>query len=156
MLEQLRTELEEAAFLVVKEAGQKKIHSKIVNCLVILSRIESGDSNKALPPKDAEVAEINKVSRKLKRWANHQDQYNSKILNAYLELRRSGEKEITEDALNAELGPNTWFTSNFSQMKSIADKNHGKVFHQVGELIEIWTPVVSAVREYEKKVFGEL
>ena len=45
---------------------------------------------------DTESEELRKVSRKLKLWAKRQGQINTRILNAYLELVRSGEKHITE------------------------------------------------------------
>ena len=153
MFEQLRSELEEAAFLVVKDADEKVIHSKIVKCLVILSQIENGESTEHRTPEEVEVSEINKVSRRLKMWAKRQNQYNSKILNAFLALRREGKTKISEADLEGKLGPNTWFSANYSQMKSFADKNHGKVFQQSGEFIEIWRPISQAVNEYESKVF---
>ena len=57
-----------------------------------------------------------------------------------------------EADIKDKLGQNTWFSSNFAQMKSISDKNHGKVFHQIGKIIEIWEPVAQAVNAYESNV----
>lgn len=155
MFEQLRSELEETAFLVAGKAGEKVIHSKILNCLVILSQLERGEATDHRTQAEIEVSEVNKVSRRLRMWAKRQNQYNSKILNAFLALKRKGHSKITEADLDAEIGPNTWFASNFAQMKSIADKNHGKVFQQTGEFIEIWQPVSKAVKAYESIIFAK-
>jgi len=153
MFELLRSELEEAAFLLAKDSEPKKVHSKILNCLVILSNIEGGLAQKSPISKISQSEEIAKVSRKLKKWVNNQKQYNSRILTSYLKLKRNGVKQITEADLKAEIGPNTWFSNSYSQMKNIAEKNNGKVFDQHGEYIEIWKPVEKAVREYENQVF---
>lgn len=153
MLESLKIELEEAAFLVAKDADPKDIHAKIVNCLAMLNQIENGATVGSRTQGEIQASEVNKVSRRLKMWVKRQNQYNSKILNAYLDIRRAGNVHITESDIDSKLGPNTWFASNISQMKSIADKNHGKVFHQVGDYLEIWEPVKKAVTEYESNVY---
>ncbi len=153
MFELLKSELEEAAFLLAKDSKPKKVHSKILSCLVILSNIEDGLTQKSPVSKMSHSEEIAKVSRKLKKWVNNQEQYNSRILTSYLKLKRNGAQQITEANLKAETGSNTWFSSSYSQMKNITKKNNGKVFNQNGEYIEIWKPVEKAVKEYENQVF---
>ena len=67
--------------------------------------------------------EMNKVQRRLEQWAQpkKQKQINAKILNAFLELRRSGRKGITEkDIQNKSYIPT--FKNNFTQMKEIGEK----------------------------------
>lgn len=154
MYDQLKAELEEAAFMLVDDARRHEIHSKLVNCLVILDKWKDNDSEIDRSSND-EAQEIKKVSRRLKLWAksNRQSQYNSKILNAYLELRRSGKTKISEEDIKSKLGLNTWFSHNFLQMKIIADRNHGKVFEVKGEYVNIWKPVEAVVNNYEKQVF---
>jgi hypothetical protein len=100
-----------------------------------------------------DIEEVRKVNRRLKFWAKRQDQINSKILNAFLKLKRSGLTTIKEVDLKNELPEEKTFDINFSQMKSIAEKNHGKVFEQYGENISIWSPVAKSIDEYEKIVF---
>ena len=83
--------------------------------------------------------EMNKVQRRLEQWAQpkKQKQINAKILNAFLELRRSGRKGITEkDIQNKSYIPT--FKNNFFQMKEIGERNHGKIFEQRDDYIEIW------------------
>ncbi len=147
--------LESAAFLVSKGASEKEAHSEIVQSLVVLSEIESVLVKLTAPEthKKSNVLEVNKVRRRLKLWAKRPNQINSKILNAYLKLERSGATAITESDLRNELPEEKSFESNFSQMKIIAEKNHGKVFEQYGENISLWNPVIEGIREYEKIVF---
>ncbi len=100
--------------------------------------------------------EINKVSRRLELRAmpDHQSKYNVRILNAFLELRRAGKQTITKEEINTKLGLKPWFWTNFTQMKTIAKKNHGKVFEVSGSNVTIWQPVLAAVKAYEEQVFA--
>lgn len=152
----LKKKLESVAFLVSKGGMEREAHAKIVQSLVIVSELDATFSREPVKEASAEVdiQEINKISRRLKLWAKRQHQENSKILNAYLQLKRSGATKITENDLKAAIPENSQFESNFSQMKIIAEKNHGKIFDQYGEYIEIWKPVVSHIDEYEEVVFG--
>ncbi|VAW85261.1 hypothetical protein MNBD_GAMMA18-1724 [hydrothermal vent metagenome] len=152
---QLRENLETAAFLVSKGESEKEAHSQIVQSLVGLSEIEALflASTSVVDANKSDSKEVNKVNRRLKLWASRQNQINSKILNAFLKLERSGVSSITESDLKKQLPEEASFDSNFLQMKIIADRNHGKVFEQSGEKISIWKPVITGVREYEKKIF---
>ena len=166
---QLRNKLESAAFLVSKEGAAKEAHSEVVQCLILLSELESSclgpvkasPSINALHKKEEYSnedihKEINKVSNRLKLWAKRPNQINSKILNAFLRLERSGVSVITEKDLKGKVPEIKSFESNFSQMKIIAEKNHGKLFEQYGERITLWQPSASEVRNYEKMVFGDI
>jgi len=157
-LSELKNKLESVAFLVSKEGAAKEAHAELIQGLIIVSELESiyetpKDLSSPIVPTKRDSVEINKVSRRLKLWAKRPNQINSKILNAFLKLERSGVSVITENNLKNELSEEKSFESNFAQMKIIAEKNHGKVFDQYGENIVLWPPVVSNVREYEKVVF---
>jgi len=114
-----------------------------------------------LPPVLSDVHEIQKVEHRLKLWANRPHQINYRILKKWIELKDIQDMDkITEDDLaNAliedglEGGYNTFYT-NFAQMKTIALKNHGKVFSVENGLIEIWAPVIDAVLDFKSKVFA--
>lgn len=155
-LESLKSEIEDAAFMLIDDASRKEIHAKLVNCLVILNQITGNKKQLDSTGSAFDKAEVAKVARRLRMWAKpeRQGQYNSRILNAYLELRRSGHAKITEDDLSNKLGPSTWFLPNFTQMKAIADRNHGKVFDADGPFLTVWEPVKPLVTEYEKTVYG--
>ena len=98
------------------------------------------------------VNEVNRVASRLTLWANNPHQINSRILNAYLTLKRSGERQITVGMLKVEYGEAN-FNTNFVQMRNIAANNHGKVFELSGELVEIWQPVAGLISQYEVSVF---
>ncbi|WP_321276727.1 hypothetical protein [Thiomicrorhabdus indica] len=151
MIEQLKSELEEIAFMLGEDAERKDIHSKVIKCLVILE-----NSSITEPQISVDQAEVNKVKRRLKMWAkpDRQSQYNSQILNAFLKLSASNSRNVTEQNLSGFLGNPVWFTQNFNQMKSISDRNHGKVFEEIGSAINIWEPIKPHVSEYQKQVFA--
>jgi len=147
--------LESAAFLVSRGGAEKDAHSEIVQSLIIVSELEAllNKQNTQITDEIIDVQEVNKVNRRLKLWAKRPNQINSKILNAFLRLKRSGFTTITEVDLKNELPEEKSFESNFLQMKIIAAKNHGKVFEQYGENISLWSPVVTGINEYENIVF---
>ncbi|MDP3837390.1 MAG: hypothetical protein Q8Q54_00545 [Methylococcales bacterium] len=152
-LAQLKNKLESTAFLVTKQGSEQQAHSEIVQCLIILSDIEAIYSNAGNGYSSSDNTinnEINKVSSRLKLWAKRPDQINSRILNAFLKLERSGLTVITENALKGELSELNSFESNFVQMKTIAERNHGKVFEQNGDEVTLWQPIIPYVRQYEK------
>lgn len=157
-LSQLKDKLESTAFLVSKSGNEKQIHSEIVQSLVILSEISqllSTRNNSQHEKKYSveEEGEVRKVRNRLRLWAKRQGQINSRILNSFLKLERSGVSVITESALRNDLLDVSKFESNFSQMKVIAEKNHGKIFDQYGDKVILWEPIISSVREYEELVF---
>ncbi|MFT6114068.1 MAG: hypothetical protein ACJA10_001005 [Oleispira sp.] len=106
----------------------------------------------AVPDDVLTVNEVNRVAGRLTLWVNNPHQINSRILNAYLTLRRSRENLITVGMLQAEYGEAN-FNTNFVQMRNIAANNHGKVFELNGELVEIWQPVARLIEQYEENVF---
>ncbi len=153
----LKSRLESAAFLVSKEGAEREAHSEIVQSLILVSEIESHLTapNKINTAGGTDIHEANKVRRRLKLWSGRQNQINAKILNAYLRLQRGGKSIITELDLRNELPEEQSFETNFTQMKIIAERNHGKIFDQHGERVTIWEPVANDVREYENIIFGE-
>lgn len=101
-----------------------------------------------------EAEEVRKVERKLSRWAQNQQQINSKILNTFLELKSEGVGKITEDLLTKRYGNYGEFSRNYSQMKIISPRNHAKVFDVKNGVVEIWEPVKRFVEEYKRVVFN--
>lgn len=104
---------------------------------------------------EAEPEEVRKVIRKLKLWAKRQVQINSRILNAYLTLERSGQKRITEFNIQSVV-PDIGlpFLTNFTQMRNSGEKNHGKIFEVYGDEVKLWEPIIPYIREYEDVVFN--
>lgn len=156
-LSELRNTLETLAFLVTQEGTAREAHAEIVKSLVLLSEIETGypDSKEPIASAEAVSAEVNKVGRRLRLWAKRPDQINSKILTAFLRLKRAGAESVTESDLRNKLPEETSFDSNFAQMKIIAERNHGKIFEQYGDTITLWKPIIPAVRKFEKSIFQD-
>jgi hypothetical protein len=153
----LRDQLESAAFLVAQPSEHKAAHKAIVKALILLTELDvaRSDTESAKSSGVSNSDEIDKVNRRLKLWAKRPHQINSRILTAYLKLERQGVSPITDEALNAAVGNESSFSSNFLQMRISAEKNHGKVFEQNGEKVTLWPPVIPAVREFEGKVLAD-
>lgn len=95
--------------------------------------------------------EINKVQNRLPKWFNNPDQYNSKILYAFLRLQDSPEKPVDYELLRKETDIGGKFKSNFDQMKNFGEKNHGKIFEQKGTNVYLWDEIKTfLLSEYEK------
>jgi hypothetical protein len=159
-LSQVELVFENVAFLIAKEAQAKEIHSTIIKGLIILSEVKKSITTKDIKENEysqSEADEIKKVERKLRFWIKpeRQENINSRILNTFLKLKKYGNKHITEIDIQNKLPDLKDFKNNFDQMKNIAEKNHGKIFEQNGDNIEIWKPVSKFVSEYEKVVFQE-
>lgn len=156
-LRQLKENLESAAFLVGKGDSEKQVHSEIIQSLILVSEIDATIASPAVaqPFAENDSHEIKKVQRRLKLWSRRPNQINSKILNAYLKLKRSGADIVTEQMLKSELPDESSFDSNFAQMKIIAEKNHGKIFDLHGEQVTLWPPIAQDVAEYEQVVFRD-
>jgi len=121
---QLKDKLESTAFIISKGGNEKQAHSEIVQSLVIVSEVLQliegiNHQDKSIDKSLSDITdagEVNKVARRLKSWAKHQDNINAKILNAFLELERSGVSIITEEALKNKLPELNTFKTNFNQM----------------------------------------
>ncbi len=145
-----------AFHIVAKEISTKETHSMVLEGLEILSDIEKSiktENTKENQCNQNENNEIKKVQSRLKLWAKseRQGQINVRILNAFLGLKQTKDGCITVDDIQNEL-PSTNIQSNLQQMTNIAEKNHGKIFEQNVNCIEIWDPVCLFVSEYEKTI----
>jgi hypothetical protein len=153
-IKQLEVLLSDMAFQVSQNAPAKEIHSQIVQALVVVDKLKTlkGGVSSSDNTEQAQTAEINKVQRRLRLWAKRHNQINHKILVAFLRLRNTGQETITESDLRKSLDDADTFDTNFVQMKNISEKNHGKIFEQLGERVVIWPPVEKYVIEFEEMV----
>lgn len=136
-----------ALVLLVKTAELKKAILKPKGS--VSSRpIESAEKN---DPINFNADEINKVARKLPKWANNPHQINSKILSLFLYLQQKNPMGVSEADLKNSYVNDSEFDRNFPQMKSISPKNHAKVFELSNGVVEIWPSVRSIVSDYERK-----
>ena len=163
-------DLQAAIQMLIFDIGQKKDHEVLHNsALDILMRTvelkktlnksstanNTTSSQKRPSPENEQLSEINKVARKLPKWANKPSQINTRILTSFLELQKEGFKEITEDMLCTKYGNVPEFHRNFPQMKSIQPKNHAKVFDCHHGIVNIWEPVANHIKQFENTVLSE-
>lgn len=76
-------------------------------------------------------------------WANRPHQACSQILRAFLQLEMQG-RPVTLSALRSYCTDNLkvgGFDANYASMKTDAGNSYGKVFFDVGEVVDIWPEV---------------
>lgn len=174
----LKDNLEAVAFLVSKGSYEKEAHSKIVQSLVLLAQIETeiydllntqgvsladNPEPKIMPSpatrndnirysnnNEKNVSlEIAKVSRRVPRWFKNPGQFNSTILNAFLELYTQ-QDQVTVQMLRTKCHTVNDFEGNYNQMKNFGEKNHGKVFEETNGIVTLWKPVKEFILELYK------
>ena len=174
----LKESLEVVAFLVSKGTYEKEAHSKIVQSLVLLAQIETevydllntqavsladNPEPKITPslaaPNDRiscsnnkennAAIEIAKVRRRVPRWFKNPSQYNSTILNAFLELYDQ-QNQVAVQMLRNKCQTVNDFEGNYNQMKNFGEKNHGKVFEETNGIVTLWKPVKEFILELYK------
>ncbi|WP_368029205.1 hypothetical protein [Arcobacter sp. s6] len=136
-------ELEELLFSILSDSNR------------LLNNLNDNEINKkeSSTLERTEEEEIQRVKKKIPSWLSKPNQFNYKILIAYLKLSNKNINTVHINDLENEAGleNSQKFISNFNQMKIISYKNHGKVFTEENGIITLWNPVASfIVNEYEK------
>lgn len=67
-------------------------------------------------------------------------------------LLQTSEGRVTEHRLRQEVNKGSNFDSNFTQMRIIAVRNHGKLFDIENGEIHIWEPVKSHVGKFKTHI----
>lgn len=136
-------ELEELLFSIITDA--KKLLDKVNDEEIITNNMSSQNRT--------DEEEIIRVKKKIPSWFSKPNQYNHKILVAYMKLSNKNKNTVSIEELEKESGlkNSQTFISNFNQMKIISYKNHGKVFTEENGIITLWFPVADyIVAEYAK------
>lgn len=109
---------------------------------------------KKLEKHQLEAQEIEKVKRKLPLWLEKRNQYNYKILKAFMDLSNNGNHSVNIISLERYLNFNDSkkFLAHYNQLKTISAKNHGKIFEENNQQISLWEPV----EEFIKKEFKNI
>ena len=172
LIDSLKNNTEQLIFDIASDTEKQIIHKNSLGIFADLTQlqkiIESPSFKTCLDLDTTRIAmdieqspqhtEINKVARRLKKWAtlNGKEQANSKILQAFLKLRKRGHDPITEKDLKKEYckeeGDADKFNRNFPQMKIISPKNHGKVFEEKYGNVVVWKPIEDFVNEFDKSI----
>jgi hypothetical protein len=93
-----------------------------------------------------------KIHNRVPNWLRKPHQTNSQILLNYLKLRNNRDS-IAIDSLEQSCRNIKNFKSNYQGMKNFGEKNHGKVFNEVGNQVFLWEPVRSFIEnEYAKYI----
>jgi len=89
---------------------------------------------------------------RIKRWSEHPEQYNSKIIRAYLKLERNGSVQL--DALRRLCSDQNdgfyvpTFSTNYAQMKQNGGHANGKVFYDEDGVVYMCSRVREEVRRW--------
>lgn len=144
--------------LALSEASKldssSNIQRHLVNALMDLGQLRNSlpKTVEAHQNTNIEAEEVRKVSRKIRnKWSKNPNQKNTLILSAFLRLKNQGVEKITFEMIEQEIGLGTGFYPSFQQMKTISEKNNGKVFETFGEFIEIWPPVKNIIDSFNKE-----
>jgi hypothetical protein len=99
----------------------------------------------------SEASEIKKIKRKIPIWLDRPHQINHKILTTFMRLSENNKFSIPISTLEKNLEIDD-FKSNYNQMKTISERNHGKVFQEQNGEITLWQPIADfIIDEYLKK-----
>ncbi len=148
--------LEELSRLNSKDGELDKSRSMALDLLFELSELEKEIllfTSEQNPSQDLDkkiADEVRKVAKRIRGWSKKPKQKNSKILFTFQKLKKEcdGGCVTTEQLVDAYDGDAKEFYSNFNQMKTIAERNHGKIFEIVDECVELWEPVVDVVSKW--------
>ncbi len=152
----LRTSLNDLIYDIGRGLDNRTLHDKTLSILLKVNEMEQLSNKAPITNNEGnkEKDEINKVERKLKRWAKKQSQVNAKILNHFLMLQKSGKSQITQSDLEefAQKEGIQNFNSNFYGLHKIAPRNHAKIFDVNDGVVSIWEPIKSFVNTYKKTI----
>lgn len=97
-----------------------------------------------------EQYQIDKVKRNVPNWFKKPNQISSKILLKFLELQKI-HNTIDVEKLEYECHIQQ-FKTNFAKMIDYTDKNHGKVFEKIDNLVYLWEPTKEFILNEYKKI----
>lgn len=132
---------------------EDKLLSIMINTKLLLNELENIKLKKKSYKRNeqTEALEVEKVKRKLPLWLKKQNQYNYKILNTFMNLSNNNNHTISTRLLemHCNLDPKV-FLSNYNILKTISEKNHGKVFSENNGQVSLWKPVEEIIVKYFK------
>ena len=91
--------------------------------------------------------EISKVKRKVPKWMKKTHQYNYLILKEFMDLSDNNTHRVGVDELEKHVDIGQAFLANFNNLKTISEKNHGKIFDEIDREVELWKPVAEFIEE---------
>jgi len=129
---------------------EEKLLSIIGDSKLLLNQLENSKIKRVVKSRNTTTSEssvsneIERVKRRVPLWMNRPTQHNSIILNTYMQLSNNNETPISVSVLEKHSNTDK-FTTNYNQMKIIADKNHAKVFEENNGTVQLWEPVAEFI-----------
>jgi len=143
-IQNIAKDLHKHSIINEDDYSQDKLMQIITNTILIL------DKKKSLTK--IEIEEIQRVKKRVPRWAAKSEQYNAIILHTFMKLSNDNEFSININELEKESQLKEKFKSNYNQMKKIFAKNHAKVFEEKNDYVKLWKPVEEFIIElWDKK-----
>jgi hypothetical protein len=142
------------SIIISNETLEERLLSIIGNTKLLLNELQN--SNKKVNPqiKDETKIKLNaieKVKKRVPLWLRRPHQRNYKILVTYMALSENNRHSILLSLLEKNSGLDSKeFTSHYNQMKSFAEKAHGKVFEEENGQVKLWKPIADFVVEQFK------
>ena len=134
---------------------EENLLSIIGDSKLLLNQLEQSKIKRVVKPRNTNISEssvtneIQRVERRVPLWMNRPSQYNSIILNTYMQLSNNNQTPISVSLLEKYSNTDKFMT-NYNQMKIIADKNHAKVFEEDNGSVQLWEPVSEfIVKQYK-------
>ena len=111
-----------------------------------------GNASKVYTPKATKQTDTNKdfygkALQRIPMWALKPNQYNHKIIKAYLMERLCSNKDRPDLYVPT-------FRNNYAQMKLDGPKSHGKVFEDDGDRVWIWDEVEETLMQYKSSFYA--
>ncbi len=158
ILEDSKAALKES-IVIENKIIEDKLLEILANTKILKAKLEKNNLYKRTKKPNMEerrAKEIEKVKRKIPAWIKKQDQYNFKILKAFMDLSNNAKHSINVFSLERYLNFNDSkkFLAHYNQLKTISYKNHAKVFEENNQQITLWKPVEEfIVKEFSKIKF---
>jgi len=127
---------------------------KLLQIIIFLSTLNLTEDTDSKLSNDEKLLqnEIAKVKRKVPKWMKKTHQYNYQILKAFMELSDNNADRVEVDALEKYVDIGQAFLANYNNLKTISEKNHGKVFEEIDKEVELWEPVAKFIENiFEEK-----
>ena len=123
---------------------EEKLLSIIGNTKLLLELKKSSYTSTIKTVNETELHQnaISKVKKRVPRWLTKPHQKNYIILVTFMELSKNNNYPISLSFVESNSKLNSReFISHYNQMKSFADKAHGKIFEEKNGKIQLWKPI---------------
>jgi len=142
------------SIIINNETLEERLLSIIGNAKSLLNELQHSNKKAYHQTKDETETKLNaieKVQKRVPLWLTRPHQKNYKILVTYMALSENDKHSILLSLLEKNSGLDSKeFTSHYNQMKSFAEKAHGKVFEEKNGHVRLWKPIAGFVIEQFK------